>query len=110
MAAQGTTKLFTPAKVGNVELKHRVVLAPLTRRRADEETAVPPEYAAEYYAQRSSDGGLLVSEGTFIAHEAGGMSRVPGIYSPEQIASWKAITDAVHAKGGYIFCQLWALG
>ncbi|RBR17597.1 uncharacterized protein FIESC28_06421 [Fusarium coffeatum] len=110
MAAQGTTKLFTPAKVGNVELKHRVVLAPLTRRRADEATAVPPDYAAEYYAQRSSDGGLLVSEGTFIAHEAGGMSRVPGIYSPEQIASWKAITDAVHAKGGYIFCQLWALG
>ncbi|KAI1065502.1 hypothetical protein LB507_000699, partial [Fusarium sp. FIESC RH6] len=110
MAAQETTKLFAPAKVGNVELKHRVVLAPLTRRRADEATAVPPGYAAEYYAQRSSDGGLLVSEGTFIAHEAGGMSRVPGIYSPEQIASWKAITDAVHAKGGYIFCQLWALG
>ncbi|KAM0205124.1 hypothetical protein ACHAQI_009487 [Fusarium lateritium] len=110
MAVKESTKLFSSVKVGNVELKHRVVLAPLTRLRADKSTAVPATYAAEYYAQRSSDGGLLVSEGTFIAHEAGGMSRVPGIYSPEQIAAWKVITDAVHAKGGYIFCQLWALG
>ncbi|KAF5240269.1 hypothetical protein FAUST_4433 [Fusarium austroamericanum] len=110
MTVEETAKLFTPAKVGNVELKHRVVLAPLTRLRADKTTAVPADFAAEYYAQRSSDGGLLVSEGTFIAEEAGGMSRVPGLYSQEQIAAWKAITDAVHAKGGYIFCQLWALG
>ncbi|EKJ78972.1 hypothetical protein NXS19_013328 [Fusarium pseudograminearum] len=110
MTVEGTAKLFTPAKVGNVELKHRMVLAPLTRLRADKTTAVPADFAAEYYAQRSSDGGLLVSEGTFIAEEAGGMSRVPGLYSQEQIAAWKAITDAVHAKGGYIFCQLWALG
>ncbi|KAH7238617.1 hypothetical protein BKA59DRAFT_253433 [Fusarium tricinctum] len=110
MAVKETTKLFSPVKVGSVELKHRVVLAPLTRLRADEATAVPASYAAEYYAQRSSDGGLLISEGTFIAHEAGGISRVPGIYSPEQIAAWKVITDAVHAKGGYIFAQLWALG
>ncbi|GKU21304.1 unnamed protein product [Fusarium langsethiae] len=110
MTIEETTKLFTSAKVGSVELKHRVVLAPLTRLRADKTTAVPAEYAAEYYAQRSSDGGLLVSEGTFIAEEAGGMSRVPGLYSQGQIAVWKTITDAVHAKGGYIFCQLWALG
>jgi NADPH2 dehydrogenase len=110
MAVKETTKLFSPVKVGSVELKHRVVLAPLTRLRADEGTAVPATYAAEYYAQRSSDGGLLISEGAFIAHEAGGIARVPGIYSPEQIAAWKVITDAVHAKGGYIFCQLWALG
>lgn len=110
MAVKETTKLFSPVKVGSVELKHRVVLAPLTRLRADEATAVPASYAAEYYTQRSSDGGLLISEGTFIAHEAGGISRVPGIHSPEQIAAWKVITDAVHAKGGYIFAQLWALG
>jgi NADPH2 dehydrogenase len=110
MTLEETTKLFTPVKVGKVELQHRVVLAPLTRRRADETTAVPAPYAAEYYAQRASSGGLLISEGTFIAHEAGGMSRVPGLYSQEQIAAWKTITDAVHAKGGFIFCQLWALG
>ncbi|KAM0563574.1 hypothetical protein ACHAPJ_001298 [Fusarium lateritium] len=110
MTVEETTKLFSPTTVGNLELKHRVVLAPLTRRRADEATAVPPDYSVQYYAQRSSPGGLLISEGTFIAHEAGGMSRVPGIYSQEQITAWKAITDAVHAKGGYIFCQLWALG
>ncbi|KAF4449918.1 NADPH2 dehydrogenase [Fusarium austroafricanum] len=105
-----TPKLFTPVKVGNNELKHRIVLAPLTRRRADEKTAVPAPYAKDYYAQRASAGGLLISEGTFIAHEAGGMSRVPGIYSEEQLKSWKIITNAVHSKGGTIFCQIWALG
>ncbi|KAF5647139.1 NADPH2 dehydrogenase [Fusarium sp. NRRL 52700] len=110
MTLKETTKLFTPVKVGKVELQHRVVLAPLTRRRADETTAVPAPYAPEYYAQRASSGGLLISEGTFIAQEAGGMSRVPGLYSQEQIAAWKTITNAVHAKGGFIFCQLWALG
>lgn len=110
MTLKETKKLFTAVKVGKAELQHRVVLAPLTRRRADETTAVPAPYAAEYYAQRASSGGLLISEGTFIAHEAGGMSRVPGIYSQEQIAAWKTITAAVHAKGGFIFCQLWALG
>ncbi|KAJ4189917.1 hypothetical protein NW755_005912 [Fusarium falciforme] len=110
MTVSKATKLFTPIKVGAVNLQHRVVLAPLTRRRADAATAVPADWAAEYYAQRSSPGGLLVSEGTFIAEEAGGLPNVPGIYSKEQIAAWKDITDAVHAKGGIIFCQIWALG
>ncbi|KAM5348268.1 hypothetical protein ACJ41O_008092 [Fusarium nematophilum] len=110
MTVQKTTRLFTPIRVGAVNLQHRVVLAPLTRRRADRETAVPAGFAAEYYAQRASPGGLLISEGTFIAEEAGGLSHVPGIYSKEQILAWKGITDAVHDKGGYIFCQLWALG
>ncbi|RSL92926.1 hypothetical protein CEP52_013547 [Fusarium oligoseptatum] len=110
MTVSKTTKLFAPIKVGAVDLQHRVVLAPLTRRRADAATAVPADWAAEYYAQRSSPGGLLVSEGTFIAEEAGGIPNVPGIYSQEQIEAWKGITDAVHAKGGIIFCQIWALG
>ncbi|KAJ3527267.1 hypothetical protein NM208_g10783 [Fusarium decemcellulare] len=110
MTVSKTTKLFNPIKVGAVDLQHRVVLAPLTRRRADRATAVPADFAAEYYAQRASTGGLLISEGTFIAEEAGGMSHVPGIYSKEQIEAWKRITDAVHANGGFIFCQLWALG
>lgn len=99
-----------PIKVGALGLQHRVVMAPLTRKRAEAETAIPATFAAEYYAQRSSQGGLLISEGTFIAEEAGGYIGVPGIYSPAQIEAWKTITDAVHAKGGYIFCQLWALG
>ncbi|KAF4979353.1 hypothetical protein FZEAL_4429 [Fusarium zealandicum] len=110
MTVPKTTKLFTPIKVGTIDLQHRVVLAPLTRRRADRDTAVPAGFATEYYSQRSSPGGLLISEGTFIAEEAGGMSHVPGLYSKQQIEAWKQITDAVHAKGAYIFCQLWALG
>ncbi|KAH7160486.1 hypothetical protein B0J13DRAFT_671040 [Dactylonectria estremocensis] len=110
MIASNQTKLFTPIQVGSIGLKHRVVLAPLTRARASAGTAVPADFAADYYSQRASDGGLLITEGTFIAEEAGGIAHVPGIYSSEQIAAWKKITDAVHAKGGFIFCQLWALG
>ncbi|TXT10527.1 hypothetical protein VHUM_02032 [Vanrija humicola] len=102
--------LFQPIKAGSLALKHRVVLAPLTRKRADVQTAVPNDLSAEYYAQRATDGGLLISEATFIAAEAGGLSGVPGIYSPQQIAKWKETTDAVHKKGGVIFLQLWAHG
>ncbi|KAH6996374.1 hypothetical protein BKA56DRAFT_154692 [Ilyonectria sp. MPI-CAGE-AT-0026] len=110
MSSPQSTKLFTSTKVGALDLQHRVVMAPLTRNRAEAGTAIPADFAADYYAQRASPGGLLISEGTFIAEEAGGYKHVPGIYSPSQIKAWKHITDAVHAKGGYIFCQLWALG
>ncbi|KAL7420639.1 hypothetical protein Q5752_004590 [Cryptotrichosporon argae] len=102
--------LFTPIKAGAFDLAHRVVLAPLTRFRADEHGVPKHELVAEYYAQRATKGGLLISEATFIAQEAGGYKFAPGIYSKDQIASWKKVTDAVHAKGGYIVCQLWALG
>ncbi|WOO85313.1 Flavin oxidoreductase hxnT [Vanrija pseudolonga] len=102
--------LFQPIKAGSLALKHRVVLAPLTRLRADLDTAVPFDPSTEYYAQRATDGGLLITEGTLIAAEAGGMAGAPGIYSPQQIAKWKQTTDAVHKKGGRIFCQLWAFG
>lgn len=102
--------LFEPLRIGNLSLKHRVVLAPLTRFRADD-NHVPLDIAAEYYAQRASvSGGLLISEATIISPRAGGYPNVPGIYNQEQIKKWKSITDAVHAKGSYIFCQLWALG
>ncbi|KAK8850748.1 hypothetical protein IAR55_004668 [Kwoniella newhampshirensis] len=104
------SKLFTPLAVGALELKHRVVMAPLTRMRAEKGTGVPQDISAEYYTQRASDGGLIVSEATFIHEEARGYEFVPGIYSPEQIAGWKKVTDGVHSKGGKIFCQLWALG
>jgi len=85
-------------------------MAPLTRFRAVGEGSVPNEMHVEYYSQRATDGGLLITEGTFISEEAGGYPNVPGIYTSDQIKGWKAVTDAVHAKGGLIYCQLWAIG
>ncbi|KAF8206316.1 hypothetical protein K438DRAFT_1963385 [Mycena galopus ATCC 62051] len=102
--------LFQPIQVGDIQLKHRVVLAPSTRFRANLD-GVPNPSMLEYYAQRASaPGTLLIAEPAFIARKAGGFIHVPGIWSPEQIAAWKEITDAVHAKGSFIFLQLWALG
>lgn len=101
--------LFSPIKVGNNLLKHRVVLSPLTRFRASPE-AVPTDLMVEYYKQRSSDGGLLVSEATFIDRLAGGYPRAPGIYNKDQIEAWKKITSVVHEKKASIFLQLWHLG
>ncbi|KAJ7678896.1 NADH:flavin oxidoreductase/NADH oxidase [Mycena polygramma] len=102
--------LFQPIQVGDVHLKHRVVLAPSTRFRSTFD-GIPSPIMAEYYAQRGSAAGtLLIAEATFIARKAGGFRNVPGIWSPEQISAWKAITDAVHAKGSFVYLQLWALG
>ncbi|OOF91819.1 hypothetical protein ASPCADRAFT_9233 [Aspergillus carbonarius ITEM 5010] len=102
--------LTSPLRVGNLDLKHRVVLAPLTRNRADDQH-VPLDIVREYYSQRASvPGTLLITEGTFISARAGGMNNVPGIWNDAQINQWKTITDAVHQQGSYIFCQLWALG
>ncbi|EPQ51196.1 NADH flavin oxidoreductase/NADH oxidase [Gloeophyllum trabeum ATCC 11539] len=110
MSSATTSKLFQPTQVGELNLQHRVVMAPLTRLRADDQH-VPTDLMAEYYAQRASvPGTLLITEATFIALKAGGYPNVPGIWSADQIRGWKKITDAVHAKGSYIFCQLWALG
>ncbi|WVQ86213.1 hypothetical protein IAT38_008381 [Cryptococcus sp. DSM 104549] len=103
------SQLFQNTSVGDVDLAHRVVLAPLTRRRADAE-GVLGWLGEEYYRQRASHGGLLITEATLVAEEAGGQAWVPGIWSDEQIAAWRNITDAVHEKDGKIFCQLWALG
>lgn len=104
------SSLFDPISVGGIDLKHRIVLAPLTRVRADD-NGVPLDMVTEYYSQRASvPGTLLITEGTFISHRAGGRLNVPGIYTDEQIKSWRNVTEAVHAKGCYIFCQLWALG
>jgi len=105
-----TPKLFTPIQVGDTTLQHRVVLAPLTRFRA-QKSHVHNKIAIEYYRQRaSSPGSLLITEATFISPQAGGYANVPGIWNEEQIAAWKPVVDAVHAKGSYIFLQLWALG
>lgn len=103
-------RLFQPLKVGNLKLSSRVVMAPLTRYRADDQH-VPGALAKTYYEQRASTPGtLLITEGTFISPRAGGYKNIPGIWNDAQVSAWKAITDAVHAKGSFIFVQLWALG
>ncbi|KAF7557817.1 hypothetical protein G7Z17_g486 [Cylindrodendrum hubeiense] len=104
------SRLLQPVKIGNLNLNHRMGLCPLTRYRASDDH-VPLDMMVHYYTQRSSvPGTLLISEGTFISAEDGGYANAPGIYNQEQIDKWREITDAVHAKGCYIFCQLWALG
>lgn len=104
------TKLFKPLKVGSTQLDHRVVMAPLTRFRADFDH-VPTDVMAQYYAQRALvPGTLLISEATFISAKAGGYPNIPGLYTDAQLAAWKKVTDAVHAKGSKIYVQLWYLG
>ena len=100
-----TDSLFTPLQVGALTLKNRVLLAPLTRCRADADH-VPTPVMAEYYAQRAS-GGLLIAEATMAMEGNSSFWMEPGIYSDAQVTGWKAVTDAVHAKGGLIFLQIW---
>ncbi|KAI1617327.1 hypothetical protein EDD36DRAFT_431104 [Exophiala viscosa] len=103
-------RLFSPLKLGNLNLAHRVALAPLTRFRANDQH-VPLDMVAEYYAQRASTPGtLLIAEATFISPRASGIANAPGIWSHQQISAWKRVTDAVHAKGCFMILQLWALG
>ncbi|KAH7078043.1 hypothetical protein BKA63DRAFT_509638 [Paraphoma chrysanthemicola] len=105
-----TSRLFTPLKVGNLELKNRVAMAPLTRFRASDDHVILP-MAAEYYGQRASvPGTLLISEATIVTPEHGGFPNVPCLQTQEQIDAWRKVTDEVHKKGSFIFSQLWALG
>lgn len=105
-----SSALFQPVKIGTHQLQHRIVLAPLTRLRAQPETRVPSPLAVEYYTQRTTPGGLLIAEGTVVSAEAGGYPGAPGIWSDEQIEGWKKVTEAVHAKGGIIYNQIWHIG
>ncbi|KAK4761152.1 hypothetical protein SAY87_006045 [Trapa incisa] len=100
--------LFSPYRMGKFNLSHRVVLAPMTRCRAI--NSIPQPALAEYYNQRSTPGGFLITEGTMISETAAGFPHVPGIYNEEQVQAWKSIVDAVHSKGSVIFCQLWHVG
>lgn len=102
--------LFSPLKIGRYELKHRVAMAPLTRMRAARETLAPRPLNVDYYAQRATPGGLLIAEASPVVNTGTGSPNVPGVYSAAQIAGWKQVTDAVHAKGGLIFLQLWHVG
>ena len=101
--------LFQPIKLGKLELKNRIVMPPMTRSRATQPGNCANDMMAAYYAQRAS-AGLIVAEGTQISPLGQGYAWTPGIYSEEQIAGWKKVTDAVHAKQGTIFAQLWHVG
>jgi len=100
--------LFDPIRVGAISTANRIVMAPLTRNRADA-GQVPSALAATYYAQRA-DAGLIVSEATQISAVGQGYFGTPGIFNAAQVAGWRRVTDAVHAKGGKIVCQLWHVG
>ena len=100
--------LFDAYALGGLTLANRIVMAPLTRNRAGA-GLVPTELAATYYAQRAS-AGLIITEATQVSAQAQGYQDTPGLYTPEQIAGWRQVTDAVHAKGGKIFVQLWHVG
>ncbi|MFZ0810151.1 MAG: alkene reductase, partial [Bradyrhizobium sp.] len=103
-----TSKLLEPFKLGSITLSNRLVMAPLTRNRALE-GLVPNPLSVEYYGQRAS-AGLLISEATQVSQQGQGYQDTPGIYSKEQIAGWRKVTDRVHAQGGRIFLQLWHVG
>jgi N-ethylmaleimide reductase len=96
--------LFTPLQLGALQLPNRIIMAPLTRMRAGP-GHVPTALNANYYAQRAS-AGLIISEGTAISADAHGYPNAPGIYSAEQIAGWRVVTDSVHARGGRILMQI----
>ena len=105
-------QLFTPTQIGPYRLASRIVMAPLTRCRASEERA-PHALNAEYYAQRAdprTGAALIVSEATQVCTEGIGYPATPGIHTPAQVQGWKLVTEAVHRKGGLIFCQLWHVG
>lgn len=101
-------QLFQPYNLGPIMLANHIVMAPLTRNRAGT-GLVPSELAAMYYAQRAT-AGLLITEATQISAQAQGYQDTPGIYTQAQIDGWRKVTDAVHAKGGRIFVQLWHVG
>ena len=96
--------LFTPVQIGRYTLPNRLVMAPMTRSRADD-NGVPSDLVVTYYAQRAS-AGLIITEGVFPSAMGKGYVRTPGIATDEQIAVWKKVTEAVHAKGGRIFMQI----
>lgn len=100
-------KLFAPVQIGPMTLKHRVVMAPLTSQQPGD---IPGALMREHYTQRASDGGLIVSEATAVSVTARGWLGAPGLYSDPQVEGLSKITQAVHAKGGRMFSQLWHTG
>src|ERR1700761_8158901 len=103
------SKLLEPYKLGPLTLPNRLVMAPLTRNRATPPGMVPGPLASEYYGQRAS-AGLLVTEASQVSQQGMGYQDTPGIYSREQVAGWRKVTERVHANGGGIFIQLLDVG
>ena len=101
--------LLTPIRMGDLDLCNRIVMAPLTRMRADNPAHAPTELHIRYYAQRAS-AGLIVGECTAISPAAYGWANTPGLWSAEQVRAWRGVTDAVHKRGSRIFAQLWHTG
>ncbi|MEC5161148.1 MULTISPECIES: alkene reductase [unclassified Janthinobacterium] len=101
--------LFDPITVGDLQLRNRIIMAPLTRSRATGGARVPNALMAQYYRQRAS-AGLILSEATSVTPQGVGYADTPGIWSDEQVEGWKLVTEAVHAEGGRIFLQLWHVG
>ncbi|MGF6776650.1 alkene reductase [Paraburkholderia sp. GAS334] len=101
--------LYENIRIGRHTLRNRLVMAPMTRSRADDTSGTPSSLAVQYYAQRA-DAGLIITEGTFPSPMGKGYVRTPGIHSAAQIEAWKRVTDAVHARGGLIFLQLMHCG
>lgn len=104
-----TSPLFTPFQMGALSLPNRFAMAPMTRSRADNPEHAPTDSTVKYYVQRAS-AGLIITEGSQVSPQAVGFINTPGIHSPEQVAGWKKVTDAVHAAGGRIYIQLWHVG
>jgi len=103
--------LLSPHETGRFRFLHRIVLAPLTRNRSYGN--LPQSHAILYYSQRATEGGLLIAEATGVSSDAQGMSlfpHTPGIWTKEQVEAWKPVVNAVHAKGGIFFCQIWHVG
>lgn len=101
--------LFEPFKLGAIEVKNRIAMAPLTRNRATRGTDAANDLVAEYYAQRAG-AGLIISEGSQISQQGQGYVWTPGIYTPQQVEGWSRVTDAVHREGGKIVIQIWHVG
>jgi N-ethylmaleimide reductase len=105
-----TSPLFKPLQVGAIPLSHRIVMPPLTRMRAGRADGVPSPLAATYYSQRATEGGLIIAEATQISQQGQGYPQTPGIYTPEQVAGWRNVTEATKSRGAIIFLQLWHVG
>ncbi|HEY0758861.1 MAG TPA: alkene reductase [Acidisarcina sp.] len=110
MTKRDLSALFTPVALGAIRLKHRVAMAPLTRSRSIQPDSVPGDLMAEYYAERASDGGLIIAEATNISLTSRGWLGAPGLYSDDQVEGWRKIVRAVHDKGGRMIAQLWHTG
>ena len=104
-----TQTLFTPVTVGAIEAKNRLVMAPLTRNRADNDTGEVAQMHVDYYRQRAG-AGIIITEATQISPEGKGYFQTPGIHTDGQVAAWRKVTDAVHEEGGKIVLQLWHVG